>query len=206
MHYGNELFWKGVKRKYPGYFSNPSEVIEFGSLDINGSIRDYFTCLEYVGVDWRDGQGVDLACLAHEVPFMPDSFDAVVSASMLEHDPYWEKSLSKMVDILRPTGLFVISWGGAYNPSHHEQASPDGKFHSLKAGLVIRYLEKLGMYIHEFMYERRLLEKDSDPETVARLIRNKQAGIGEVALTAFKDKRYSTGEQFIDSLLEADRA
>lgn len=172
---------------------------------MNGSIREYFSCSHYVGIDWREGQGVDLVCLAHKAPFEPETFDTVVSASMLEHDPHWRKSIAKMVSVLKPGGLLAISWGTALNPPHHASSAPDGKFHALKAGLALRHLKKLEMHVHTFLYERRLLEQDDNPEIVARLIRNKEAGTDAVALVAFKDSRYAIGRQCVDTLLDEDK-
>lgn len=208
MHQANELFWKRCEQKYYPYFHEPSKVIEFGSRDIGGSIRDFFGCSSYIGIDWRGHDPtVNFVCLAHEVPFVPETFDTVVSASMLEHDPHWKKSLAKMVEVLKPDGVFIISWGSALNHPHHEGMAPDGKFHSLQAGKAIQRLEKLGMYIHEFQYERSILEYEraNDPEIDAQLIRNKQAGIGAVVLVAFKDRAYAKGEQIIDPLFDEDR-
>jgi len=84
------------------YFTDPSKVIEMGSGYINGTIKAHFRCANYIGVDWRNAYCCDLLSLAHEVSFEPETFDTVVSASMLEHDPHWEKSLFKMVEILKP--------------------------------------------------------------------------------------------------------
>jgi len=95
--------------------------------------------------------------LAHEVPFGPETFDTVVSASMLEHDPHWMKSLNKMVGVMKQDGIFVISWGAGLNGPHGLDEAPDGRFHALKASYVINLLEIFGLYIHEFQYERTLL-------------------------------------------------
>jgi len=208
MHQADQFFWKRCEQKYYPYFHEPSAVIEFGSRDINGSIRDFFGCSSYIGIDWRGHDpAVNFVCLAHEVPFVPETFDTVASASMLEHDPYWKKSLAKMVEVLKWNGIFIISWGSALNHPHHNDMAPDGEFHSLQAEKAIQHLEKLGMYIHEFQYERSLLEYEraNDPEIDTRLTRNKQAGIGTVVLVAFKDKQYARGEQLIDPFLDEDR-
>ena len=207
MHQSDEFFWKRCEQKYYPYFHEPSKVIEFGSRDINGSIRDYFSCSSYIGIDWRGhNSAVNFVCLAHEAPFVPETFDTVASASMLEHDPYWKKSLAKMVEVLKPDGLLVISWGSALNTPHHEDMAPDGKFHGLPAERVIKHLEKLGMYIHEFQYERSILEceRANNLEIDIRLTRNKQAGRGTVVLVAFKDKIYAKGGQDIDPFLKED--
>ena len=208
MHYENRLFWSRCRERYPRYFNDPSKVIEFGSFNINDTLRDWCQCSDYTGIDWIAGPCVDIVSLAHEVLFGPQAFDTVLSASMLEHDPYWEKSLAKMVDVLKPDGLLAISWGAARNPLHHLEMAPDGGFHPLKAGLVIRLLENLGLYIHEFQYERTICLANDDEEFIEshRVRENKMYGMGEVDLVGFKDKACVTGERVIEPLIEEDKA
>lgn len=198
MHYENYIFWERCKWKYSRYFKEPSKVIEMGAAYINGTIKAHFWTRDYTGVDYRNGYNVDLQSLAHEVSFEPETFDTVASASMLEHDPHWEKSIKKMVEILKPDGIMMLSWGAALNPPHLPITSPDGGYHPLKAETVIRLLESLDMYIHEFQYENSLLDERGD------FIRPNQ-GWGEVVLVAFKDKKYAIGEQLIDPFLDEDR-
>lgn len=181
MHDVNRIFWLRCKLKYPKFFKDPSKVIEFGSININGSVREFFETTNYIGVDWRVGKDVNLVSIAHEVDFEPESFDAVVSASMLEHDPHWKKSLCKMVELMKQDGVLFLSWGSALNTVHNVDVSPDGFFHALKAGSVINYLEALGLHIHEFYYEARLLREAQ----VA--LWNGSRGTGEVVLIAFKN-------------------
>lgn len=199
MHYENHLFWERTKWKYPRYFNDPSKVVEFGSRYINGTIRAYFRCADYTGVDCKGILCVDVRCLTHEFLCEPGTVDAVASASMLEHDPHWEKSLAKMVEILKPGGILIITWGAARNAPHGEGCSPDGGFYPLKAGSVIKKLEQLGMCIHEFQYERVLI-----PGKVLKMWKP-TAGLGEVVLIAFKDKPYTASEQLIDPLLDEDK-
>ena len=156
MHPVNRTFWKRCAERYPRYFAAPSRVIEFGSCYVNGTIRDYFTAPFYIGVDWREGRDVDVVSLAHKAPFSPRSFDTVVSASMLEHDPYWRESIAKMVEVMKPDGLLVLSWGAALNSPHEYQTAPDSKFHALPAGKVLSLLKELGVRVHEFQYEANI--------------------------------------------------
>ena len=199
MHYGNRLFWDRCAEKYARHFNDPSRAIEFGSLNINGSIRNSCRCTDYTGLDWRPGRCVDIVSLAHEAPFAPESFDTVVSASMLEHDPFWDKSLRKMVEVLRPDGILAISWGAMKNVLHCEDTAPDGKFHALKTALVLDLLEAIGMYVHEFQYERSIIEEAS-----GRLLRDEQRGLGEAALVAFKDRAYAVGKSIREAVQPED--
>lgn len=205
MHYEDRLFWDRCRKKYPQYFNSSSKVIEFGSLNINGSIRDSFPCSDYTGIDWIDGPYVDIISLAHKVDFPPETFDLVVSASMLEHDPYWKQSITKMVEVLKPDGILAISWGAARNPAHYLDSAPDGKFHPLEAGKVLGLLGRLRMYIHEFQYDRTITETLADEAFATPRLKDNLYGLGEVILVAFKDKAYATGERLIDPLQDVDK-
>jgi len=207
MHFEDRLFWQRCANRYPHYFASPSKVIDFGSLNVNGVIGDWVKSPFYIGVDWKPGPNVDLISLAHEVPFRSELFDMVVSSSMLEHDPYWDKSLTKMVDVLKKDGIFIITWGAALNPEHFIDTAPDNKFHPLRAGLVIQLLKNLGLYIHEFQYARTIcLENNDEGFIKSHFVReNKMYGMGEVVLVAFKDKVQATGKRVIEPLIDEDK-
>jgi hypothetical protein len=62
----------------------PSSVIEFGSRNINGTPRPLLPGVRYVGVDRREGDGVDV--VADGVTYRPDEpADLVICAEVLEH-------------------------------------------------------------------------------------------------------------------------
>ncbi len=54
---------------------------EFGSFNVNGTVRILFDCDHYVGIDWIAGPCVDVVSLAHEVNFQYQ-FDTIITASM----------------------------------------------------------------------------------------------------------------------------
>ena len=91
-------FVKSVKDRFPDAFTN-KKVLEIGSLNINGSVRQFFTDCDYLGVDLGPGADVDLVCNGHEVLFADRSFDTVISCECLEHDIYWEQTFLKMCEL-----------------------------------------------------------------------------------------------------------
>ena len=99
-----ENSWKDdLKEKFSKYFFNV-KVLDIGSADINGTNKPWFDNCEYTGLDVLPYQNVDIVSLAHE--YNPDGlFDVVCSTSELEHDMYWQKTLQKMVDLLKPDGF-----------------------------------------------------------------------------------------------------
>lgn len=120
-HKEQRNFFETVKSKYPDFF-NKSNVIDFGSLDVNGSLKDLFVDSYYTGVDIVPGNNVDVVLKAHE--YKSDMLhDVVISGEMLEHDEYWELSLKNMYDICRQEGLIAISCAGKDRPEHGTRRS-----------------------------------------------------------------------------------
>lgn len=185
MHPSNMAYWKHAKEKYPRYFANPSKVVEFGCCNVNGTVRVLFDCDTYIGVDWLKEPDVDVVSLAHE--YKPGfQFDTIISSSMLEHDPYWDKSLANMISMLKDDGILLLSWGGALNGEHCLWSAPDGKFHALAGDKVLNLLREAGMFIDEFRYENQFM--GDGPKVFGQYL----------ALIAFKDERYSTPPHIID--------
>ncbi len=186
MHPANALCWRGIKQRYPEYFTE--NILEVGSFDINGTVRDFFEkdCKEYVGVDWRSGPCVDVVTLAHEMEF-EKPFKAVISASMLEHDPHWDKSIRQMVKCVRQDGILVFTWGAANSPIHCEGEASDGKFHALKGDLVKNLIEELGMTIVEWVYDFSMYKVlGCEPEEVTGFVLD---GSEEICMVAFPTSR-----------------
>ena len=92
-------------------------VLEVGSLDVNGSVRDCFTG-SYVGLDMREGPGVDTVANAHALPFPDASFGAVVSTSTIEHDDAFWLTLAEMGRVLEPGGHLLLTMPGIAFGAH----------------------------------------------------------------------------------------
>ena len=124
MHKQQRAFCLYVRELFPEFFEGQS-VVDFGSLDINGSNRDLFRGGEYVGIDIGAGRNVDVVCRAHEYcPARP--VDVVISTEMLEHDEHWRKSLRHAHTILREGGLLVFTCAKDPRGEHGTaRSSPD---------------------------------------------------------------------------------
>lgn len=110
-------FCEMVKNRFPQFFKGIN-VIDCGSLDINGNNRYLFEDCSYVGVDLGPGKNVDIVSLVHEVDSPDGHYDVVISTEALEHDLHWQASLRNMVRILRPGGLLLITCATAFRPEH----------------------------------------------------------------------------------------
>jgi hypothetical protein len=67
-----------LKTKYPSHFAN-AKVLEVGSLNINGSIRQFFTDCDYLGIDVGPGLDVDLVCEGQKLYHPNEIFAHLVS-------------------------------------------------------------------------------------------------------------------------------
>ena len=97
--------------------SSFADVVELGSLNVNGSLRDH--CPKgaaYLGLDSVDGPGVDrVVDWDAPLPLADASADVVLSSSALEHDPCFWQSFLEMLRLLRPGGLLYLN-----APSNHD--------------------------------------------------------------------------------------
>lgn len=114
-HPEQRKFFEDVKDKFPSYFDGQT-VLDYGSLNVNGSLKDLFQNGQYTGIDLISGDNVDIVSLAHS--FKGEPVDVVVSAEMLEHDEHFEASLDNMYKHLREGGLMVLSAAGLQRAEH----------------------------------------------------------------------------------------
>lgn len=115
MHNSVRGFFKEVaKFAQPGW-----TVIEAGSYNVNGSIRDLFDGTLYLGFDERPGPDVDRVMSAHETHrFGYNYADMVLSTSMLEHDTAPWESAASFIEWLRPGGFLAVTAPGFGWPRH----------------------------------------------------------------------------------------
>lgn len=105
-HYVQQDFFLFVKKLFPNMFKGV-RVVDIGSLDINGSLRELFTDPVYIGIDIGPGKNVDVVCKGHQFRSLIP-FDTVVSANCLEHDMFYRETLRNMVDLIHSGGLMAF--------------------------------------------------------------------------------------------------
>lgn len=113
-HWEQRDFFASVRARYPEYFYK-KRVLEVGSLNVNGTARDFFTDCTYVGIDVAEGPGVDIVCAGQDFR-SPEPFDVVISGEMLEHNPYWRETWINMCAL--SSGLVVMTCAGRDRPEH----------------------------------------------------------------------------------------
>ena len=75
-------------------------VLEIGSLNINGTVRDYIQPFaeKYIGIDMQEGPGVDIVHDAAKFT-KPNFFDVVVCAEVFEHTQNGKLLLRNLIRI-----------------------------------------------------------------------------------------------------------
>jgi SAM-dependent methyltransferase len=86
-------------------------VVELGSQDVNGSLREH--CPEgvhYIGLDVIPAKGVDLIVdPSAPLPLATGTADAIVTSSAFEHDICFWDTFLELTRILRPGGLLYVN-------------------------------------------------------------------------------------------------
>jgi hypothetical protein len=108
-------FVAGLKQRFPEYFRK-GRVLEVGSLDINGSVRQFFEDCDYTGVDLGEGKGVDLVARGEELDYFDGNFTVCLSCECFEHNPEWAATLRNMIRM--SSGLVFFSCATTGRPEH----------------------------------------------------------------------------------------
>ena len=95
-----------------------SRVLEIGSLDINGSVRQFFDDCDYLGIDVGPGPGVDVVCEGQKFEGPDGAFDTVISCECMEHNPYWRETFRNMVRLCSPGGLVLMTCASLGRKEH----------------------------------------------------------------------------------------
>jgi len=116
-------FCISVKNKYPTLFDSV-DVLDVGSLDINGNNRYLFTNYTYTGVDIGPGKNVDVVSKGHE--YKPGKqFDVVISTEAFEHDKFWKQTIENCVELTKSGGIFLFTCASKGRPEHGTSRSLD---------------------------------------------------------------------------------
>lgn len=114
-HPEQRVFFEQTRERFPHYFKN-LYVLEVGSLNINGTVRDFFDTGRYLGVDVAEGHGVDLVAPGQDLQFPDNWFDVAVSAECFEHNPQWLETFTNMHRMASKFVIFTCATEG--RPEH----------------------------------------------------------------------------------------
>ena len=86
-----------------------SHVLEIGSYDVNGSVRQFFEGSHYCGTDLMEGPGVDVVADGHLLNHQDESYDITLSCECFEHNPHWSSTFLNMHRMTRPGGFVIFT-------------------------------------------------------------------------------------------------
>lgn len=94
----------------------PCRVLEIGSRNVNGSVRPLFSSCEYVGLDVREGEGVDV--VADVCEYKANKFDVVVCCEVLEHAKNWRDLIDAADRLIKKGGTLILTAAGPGRAPH----------------------------------------------------------------------------------------
>jgi len=162
-HKAQKEYVETVKERLGDKFKG--KVLDVGSLDVNGTFKDFFKGCDYTGVDIVAGKNVDVVSKGHEYK-SKTKFDVVCSGECFEHDEYWTKTVNNMYKLLKKGGLFFFTCASTGRKEHGTTRSEGGLwgtsndyYKNLTTQDFLDVWDVDKMFItHEFKYN----EKDKD--------------------------------------------
>jgi len=124
-HIDQLKFIKEFKESYIiNNFNKDINVLEIGSLDVNGNIRNLFDFTnEYTGIDLEKGPNVDLVLNGTNIDELNKNFDIIISCECFEHAKDWKLIFEKMCQISKPNSFIVISVASTGRVEHGTERS-----------------------------------------------------------------------------------
>ena len=118
-HPEQQKFFEQLAICFPDHFIDNVNVLEIGSQDINGTVRDYFQpAANYLGLDLGIAKGVDWT-IPGELIELPDQWARVcISTECFEHAATWPQILLNMIRITQENGLLILSIAGHGRAGH----------------------------------------------------------------------------------------
>ena len=112
MHFEAARFLFNIKKRVPEFFDN--KIV----LDVGGGNNTHlFTDCIYISNDVIHAPNVNLVCRTKDIP-LSTRFDTIVSSECFEHDPQYKESLSRIMQLLKPGGLFAFTCASTGRAEH----------------------------------------------------------------------------------------
>jgi SAM-dependent methyltransferase len=164
MHDACEQWVKQAIEKWGPFES----VLEFGSRDVNGSVRPLFGDAIYLGVDLVEGSGVDI--VADAKTFRSDMrYDVVVCTNVFEHEKNWRDIVYSAWLALRKDGIFIVTTVRDPFP-HHSKVDGGGLRPHEYYGNIERVELCRGIESKGFIVLDERSDNEPDSQVVARKV------------------------------------
>jgi len=122
MHPEARHFTEWVKSILPWAFKN-RRCLDAGGGDINGNNKILFdwdtgTVVRYQCNDIGDAPNATVVGATKDLEFPDEHFDTIISTECFEHDAQYEDSLRKIVQMLKPGGVFLFTCASTGRAEH----------------------------------------------------------------------------------------
>jgi len=138
-----------IGKKAIEVYSEPKfeRVLEVGSLNVNGSLRDHNEKnLEWIGVDFEKGEGVDVVLKdPYSYPFDSESFDMVMASSVFEHSEFFWLLFLEMLRLTKPGGVIYVC--APSNGGVHRYPVDVYRFYPDSANALVNFAKREGVEV-----------------------------------------------------------
>jgi len=107
-------FMNGFARAVAEAFDLPGPILEIGSYQVPGqegiaNLRSLFPGKEYLGLDMRQGPGVDCVANVEQLPQANASAGSILALNTFEHVAHFWRGFEEIRRVLRNDGVLVVS-------------------------------------------------------------------------------------------------
>ncbi len=114
------ILFRILEKEKANFGKGPINVLDFGSFDVNGNVRDALNCslyevnadvseYMYYGVDQSRGPNVNIVATSEMLASWENQFDVITSVSVLEHDDFFWDSVLQLTKLLKVGGILFIN-------------------------------------------------------------------------------------------------
>ena len=173
MHYSAYVNAQKFYEKYCYENIQNKKILDVGSYDVNGTMKPIFEQGQYIGLDMEKGPNVDIVGKSHEIPFIDNFFDIVISSSCFEHDDMFWVSFKEMCRVLKSGGYMYIQ--APQNGPYHGWPGDNWRFYADSWRALEKWGKSLGYEVE--LVESYIDEKTPSPEYEGNRIWNDSIGI-----------------------------
>lgn len=83
------------------------KIVDVGSLNVNGAIKGVLP--DAIGIDMREGKGVDQVMLAEDMDKHFSDLDAITCCDTLEHVENWRGAMEAIWRSLKADGVLILT-------------------------------------------------------------------------------------------------
>ena len=152
-HIDQIKFIKKFSNFYIKNFNKNIDILEVGSLDINGNVRNLFSFSKsYIGIDLIDGKNVDLVMDGAKIDKLNKKFDLFISCECFEHAENWKEIFQNMIRNGKKNSIIILTMASTGRIEHGTSRSGSWQSPGTKNDYY-QNLTKMDFYKNFHMYK-----------------------------------------------------